>query len=184
MKKRVAGIVLTTVAVSGLGLGAAGVAFADPTATGTPSATASTGTDGQARQDTPGRGHHGRKGEAEMAAQLAQKLGVDEAKVTDALTAIRTERRAQAQNEQSTRPDRAAMEAEIAKGLASKLGVDEAKVTAALQEIRAANEAEHKAQFTSRLDQAVTDGKLTRAEGDAVLKAAEAGVIGMGGGGR
>ncbi len=142
MKKRVAGIVLTTVAVSGLGLGAAGLAFAEPTTgTSTPSATASTDT-GQMSQDQMGQGMRGHRGgmgdrEGDLAAQLAEKLGVDQA-----------------------------------------------KVTTMLEEIRASHEADHKAQFTTRLDQAVTDGKLTRAEADAVLKAAEAGVIGMGGGPR
>lgn len=73
------------------------------------------------------------------------------------------------------------MDSEMAKQLAEKLGIDEAKVTQAQAEIRNAHQAEAKTAFSTRLDQAVTDGKLTRAEADAVLKAAEAGVIPMGG---
>ena len=80
-----------------------------------------------------------------------------------------------------TRPDRATRDTALAKALATELKVDEAKVTAALEEIRAEHEAEHKAALQSRLDEAVKAGKLTDAEADAVVKAAEAGVIGYGG---
>lgn len=202
MKKRVAGLILTGVAAAGLGLGAAGVAFADPSATpsASPTTQATAGTSSGTGQDNPGRGHHRGERQGELAKQLAAKLGVDETKVTEALQSLRTEQRAQAraqrdqapqgtQGDQGSpgtgqKPDRTARDAELAKGLAQKLGVDEAKVTQALSDIRTAHQAEHKAAFSTRLDQAVTDGKITRAEADAVLKAAEAGVIGMGGPGR
>lgn len=187
MKKRVAGLILTGVAATGLGLGAATTAFADPTASPTPGATASADT-GSAQSEQRGPGMRGDRGErsAELAKQLAEKLGVDEAKVTSALEELRTERQAQRSQDQQdqAKPDPAARQAEMAKALATKLGVDEAKVTAALDEIHTAEQAEHKTAFTQRLDQAVTDGKLTRAEADAVVKAADAGVIPMGGRGR
>lgn len=73
------------------------------------------------------------------------------------------------------------MDGELAKQLAEKLGVDQAGVTQALMEIRTSHQAERTREFRATLDRAVTDGKLTRAEADAVVKAAEAGVIGMGG---
>lgn len=179
-------------AVAGAGAGAATLANAEPTATPSaspsapadPSAAPSTGTQDQGG---PGQGRHGRGGmDATMAKDLAGKLGVDEAKVTEALQAIRTEERATRQQGQQgqqngTKPDPAAREAEMAKKLAEKLGVDEAKVTTALNELRQAHQADEKAAFKTKLDQAVTDGKLTRAEADAVQKAADAGVIGMGG---
>jgi hypothetical protein len=46
---------------------------------------------------------------------------------------------------------------------------------------RAGDRAARLQQLKSRLDQAVTDGKLTRAEADAIVRAAEAGVL-LGGG--
>lgn len=84
---------------------------------------------------------------------------------------------------------------EFAKALAEELGVDEQKVSDALTKVREQlkpaagmqkdgnkpDAADRKAQLKERLDQAVKDGKLTRAEADAITKAADAGVL-MGGG--
>ena len=72
-------------------------------------------------------------------------------------------------------------DAALAKALADKLKLDEPKVTQALTEIRAARQAEQTAALKERLDAAVADGKLTRAEADAVTKAVEQGVINVGG---
>lgn len=75
----------------GAGLGVTGMATAATTPTPTPSSSASA-------EATPGtsdgqgmRGGHGKGGErgAAQAAELAAKLGVDEAKVTEALQAFR-----------------------------------------------------------------------------------------------
>jgi hypothetical protein len=108
-------------------------------------------------------------------------LGVDEAKVTDALKAFREANKPTTpptEGTEGTKPDRAAHEAALAKSLAAALGIDESKVTAALEEIRTAAQEERAAALKTRLDKAVADGKLTQAEADAVTKAVEAGVIG------
>jgi hypothetical protein len=87
--------------------------------------------------------------------------------------------------------DRAAARAQkedaLAGALATELGIDKAKVAAALTKVQAAQETQEKADHTAalkgKLDQAVTDGKLTRDQADAILKAADAGVLQGGGGG-
>jgi len=115
---------------------------------------------------------------------VVEHLGVDEAKVTDALKAFREANRPTTpptEGTEGTKPDRTAQEAALAKSLAAALGIDESKVTAALEEIRTAAQEERAAALKTRLDKAVTDGKLTQAEADAVTKAVEAGVIGGGG---
>ncbi len=82
------------------------------------------------------------------------------------------------------RPDREAQRAqrqeELAEALAKELGVDKEKVPAALEKVRAEREtkarADRVAALKTRLDAAVAEGKLTREQADAILKAAEAGV--------
>ena len=72
---------------------------------------------------------------------------------------------------------------QLASALAKELGVDEQKVSDALDKLRAekpANPPRERTDLKTRLDQAVAEGKLTRAEADAVLKAAEAGILGPG----
>jgi len=89
----------------------------------------------------------------------------------------------------TTTDDRAAKRAqqqdELAAALAKELGIDKAKVAAALEKVQteraAAAKAERLADLKTRLDAAVTAGKLTRAEADAILKAAENGVLPQGG---
>jgi hypothetical protein len=117
----------------------------------------------------------------QTAADLATKLGVEEAKVTEALQAFREANKPTAAPAEGTKPDRTAQDAAMAKSLAEALGVEESKVTAALEEIRAAAQAERAAALKTRLDTAVSDGTLTQAEADAVTKAVEKGVIGGGG---
>jgi len=169
----------------GIGLGLAGFASADPTTTPSPNPSASASTD-------PGRGgpgHGGHRGgpgrgvaDADLAKQLAEKLGVTEAKVTKALQEIREADRpakpSSAPSAKPTPPDPEQREAALAKALAEKLGVDEATVTKAFEEIRAARQADRAAEVKTKLDAAVKDGTLTQAEADAVTKAIEKGVIG------
>ena len=78
-------------------------------------------------------------------------------------------------------------QAAFAAALAKELGISEDKVTAALEKVetqmRAEANTERQAALKARLDQAVKDGKLTQEQADAILKAAESGVL-PGGGGR
>jgi len=75
---------------------------------------------------------------------------------------------------------------QLASALAKELGVDEAKVSDALEKLREEKKADRpertpdkaRTDLKTRLDAAVKEGKLTQAEADAVLKAAEAGIIG------
>jgi UDP-N-acetylmuramyl pentapeptide synthase len=112
------------------------------------------------------------------AAVLAAKLGVDQAKLEDALRAFRQANRPSGPRTDGTKPDRAAKEGALAASLAKSLGIDEAKVKAALEELRTQAQAGRAAALKSRLDQAVKDGTLTQSEADAVTKAVEKGVIG------
>ena len=79
------------------GIGVAGLASADPTTTPTtsPSGAPSAGVD----QPGPGHGGPGRRAhdrlDGDLAAKLAEKLGLTEDKVTTALKEIRAERTAQ-----------------------------------------------------------------------------------------
>ncbi|HAG58628.1 MAG TPA: hypothetical protein DIT15_09310 [Arthrobacter bacterium] len=186
-KKITLGVTAAALAL-GAGIGVAGMASATTTPTPTPSAGSSTsagGTPSTAPMDGKGmRGGHGRGGfglVGDDAAELATKLGVDQAKVTDALKAFRAANKPATPPAEGTKPDPTAMQAELAKSLAASLGIDEAKVTAALDELRTAEQTERAAALKTRLDKAVTDGKLTQAEADAVTKAVQNGVIGAGG---
>ena len=126
-------------------------------------------------------GHSGRGLRAgDLATELANKLGVDESKVAEALRAIREENQPNARPDPATRPDIAEREAALAKALAGKLGIDETKIKTALQEIRTAHQAERAAALKAKLDAAVQDGTLTQAEADAVQKAVDQGVINFG----
>lgn len=191
--KKTAGIAAVA-ATAVLGLGIAGVARADDqgTSTSTSTPTSTSSTDANRGMGDGGRmghgwgGHMGRGGlAADIAADLAKKLGIEQSKVEDAIKAVRSDLRAnRTPGQPPTEADRTAREDALATALAKKLGIDVAKVKTALSEIRqerqAARFAEHQAELTARLDQAVKDGKLTRAEADAVLKAAKAGIIGFG----
>ncbi|EWT00448.1 hypothetical protein N865_15470 [Intrasporangium oryzae NRRL B-24470] len=183
-----------------IGLGVAGIARAADATSTTPTPTTQSQSSGDGGTSTaPGEGRGwgpgGRHGMGGMGlgadlTQLATNLGVDEAKLRDALKTVRDQLKAEHQAGRGTpgtpptAADRAAMQTELATKLAAALGVDEAKVQTALTELRAAHEAERQKAFDDRLAKAVTDGKLTQAEADAVKKAAQEGVIGMGGGPR
>lgn len=181
--------------------GGAASAWAETTAP-TPIAASSSTTDsgpsqavGQhhARQGQ-GHGHSHRHGLDTKA--LAQKLGITEEKLTQALDSIRQEHKdAKAQgrdqqgkdeSEQQETPAERQKEAEqeradFTKELAKKLGIDQAKVTTALDQLRTEQQAQAKTTFrtelSSRLDKAVSAGKLTSADRDSVLKAFDAGVL-------
>ncbi|MFP5283718.1 MAG: hypothetical protein ACLGIF_09735 [Actinomycetes bacterium] len=178
--KKIALTVAASAAALGAGLGVAGVASADPTPTpsASPSSSASAAPDSDRRDGGFGRRGHGVGPDT---AALAQKLGVAEDKLRDALREIHDENKPTAKPTPGTdRPDPAERDAELAGQLAEKLGLDEAKVKAALDELRTERQQERAEALQSRLDQAVKDGTLTQAEADAVTKAVEKGVIGGG----
>lgn len=90
--------------------------------------------------------------------------------------------------EETTREERGAAErGEFAAALAEELGLDAATVDAALEsvwtELAEEREAEHRAALEDRLAEAVEAGDLTQEQADALLAAAEAGVLGGGRGG-
>ena len=160
----------------GAGLGVAGIASADPTPTTTSSPTAAPSGAPDPRGGPGGHGHGPR--EEAIAAQLANKLSVDEAKVTEALKAVREETRPTVKpTPGQDKPAPADRDAALAKALAGKLNIDEAKIKTALDEIRAAEASDRAAALKTRLDDAVKAGTLTQAEADAVTKAVEKGVI-------
>ncbi len=79
----------------GAGLGITGVATTTPTPGATSSTESSPQADGQGRH-----GGHWRDGGGQLASKLATKLGVDQAKVTDALKSFREA------NKPTTRPSK------------------------------------------------------------------------------
>jgi hypothetical protein len=174
VSKKTATAIASGVLALGAGIGVANMAAADTTPTATPtSGTRSPGA------DRGWAGHSGRGLRAgDFVTELANKLGIDDAKVAEALRAIRAEN--QPRPDPTTRPDVAEREAALAKALSSKLGIDETMIKTALQEIRAAHRAERAAALKARLDAAVQDGTLTQAEADAVQKAVDQGVINFG----
>ena len=200
MKKLVIGgaAVLTT---AGIGLGLTQLANADPSSPKpTESSSVSVASEQASNQQGgPTDGQHGGPGGGMMGlrgvdtAALAQKLGVEESKLREALQSIHRSQESggmpsQGQSsgngsEQAAEggqgqppvappggPGSGDRDTEIAKALAQALGLDESTVTTALQEVR--TEANKKV-----LNQAVSEGKLTQAEADAVAKAAAAGVV-------
>lgn len=184
-KRITLGVTATALAL-GAGIGIAGMASATTTPTPTPSASSSAPADGGSgaapADGKGGRGGHGHGGiRGVETAGLATKLGVDEARVTEALKAAREANKPATKPAEGENPGAAARDAALAKSLAASLGIEEAKVTVALAELRSEAQAEKAAALKTKLDQAVTDGKLTQAEADAVTKAVEAGVIGGGG---
>jgi hypothetical protein len=81
-----------------------------------------------------------------------------------------------------------ARQQKLAEGLAKELGIDQAKVADALQKVEAQLRAQRptnpaptnedrQEQLKTRLAEAVKAGKITQAEADAILKAAQAGVL-------
>ncbi|MGC4152201.1 MAG: hypothetical protein QM628_03890 [Propionicimonas sp.] len=184
MKKQAVAAVSAVVLTAGLGVGVSQLASAEtPTPSPSPSSSA--------EQNNPGRKGGGHRGEAKLdVSGLAGKLGVDETKLTEAITAARktigsTEKTKPSEQTQAEREAaRTARQEAFAKALAAELGIDEAKVTTALDELRAERDAERAAESKAVLDQAVKDGKLTQAEADAVQKAADQGIVRIGKGGR
>ena len=181
-RKTTAVAVAAGVLTLGAGVGAATLASADPTTSpsASPSASAPATDQGGGPGGHRGGGPHGRD-QGQLAKTLADKLGVTEAKVTDALKAFWEANKPTGRPAPGTaKPDPAARDTALAKSLAKSLGVDEAKVTKALAEVRAAGQADRAAALKTKLDAAVKAGTLTQADADSVTKAVERGVINVG----
>ena len=181
---RTAAVTATGALALGVGLGIVGLASAAPTTSPSPTASPSASSSAAPGTAPDGRGDHrggpGRFGDRDGLAQdLADKLGVDVAKVRTALQEYREANRPTTPPDPATKPQ--PDDAALAKALAPKLGVDEAKVTTALAEIRSAHDAERAQAVADRLAEAVQAGTLTQAEADAVQKAADAGIVHVGG---
>lgn len=160
--------VALSVAGAGIAVGGIGLASADESVSGEVSATQiSPPTDGRG----PGHGPGHRRGPGELAAGLAEALGLEESDVTAALQAVRDHLEPGAPAEDETR-------AEMASALADELGVSEQQVTDALASMAADRMAEGRSMLADRLDAAVADGSLTAADKQSVLKAFDAGVLG------
>ncbi len=158
--------------VAGLGLAIGGLAVATADDTDPP---ASQGQEqGLDERGGPGGHHGGPRGGGELAADLAEELGVTEEQVRDAWEAVRD-------------ADREALREELAAALAEELDLPQAEVEAALEKVRDATVAELRTEarerLVERLDDAVADDDLTAADKASVLKAFDAGVIGDGPGG-
>ncbi|MEO5653659.1 MAG: hypothetical protein ABIN79_07090 [Marmoricola sp.] len=177
-----------SVAGAGIAVGGIGLAAADDGTSGqgagaqtnSPSADGATANSATARE---GRGPGDRGGSDQLAAGLAEALGVQQSDVTAALQAVREKRgpETSTEGETRTRPsetEREARRAEMAAALADELGVSEQRVTAAMDSLAVDRVAEGRSALAERLDTAVAEGSLTEAEKQAVLKAFDAGVLG------
>lgn len=180
-------IIRTSIAtgVAGLGLSLGGIALAtaeDGTTASTTTAVATTDTQLPPGPGGPGPGGHG----DQLAADLADALGVSESEVTDALEAVHDELAPDAPDvpaagEQPTPPtdaEIAARQEAFAKALADELDLSVDKVTTALDKLHAEHEADARSALADRLDDAVAAGDLTQADKASVLKAFDAGVLG------
>lgn len=187
--KKVAGAAAVGVTAVALGLGFSSVAQADES-TPAPTTTTQRDTSADGRLGSRGPGHGARHGGGMNVglSNLAEKLGVDETKLQDAMSAVRDDLRDDMEGLRDALRDgtvdhdtiREQVQQKHAAALAEALGIDASEVEAALDEIRAERDDQREQAVADRLDQAVEDGTLTQAEADAVKKAIDEGVMGGG----
>ena len=125
-------------------------------------------------------------GSQSQATYLAEKLGVAEADVAQALADYRAAN-SQAQTQSGRSMDDAQRDAhheELANYLADKLNLDATQVLDALNGMDEARKAQRTEQLQSRLETAVQEGRLTQEQADARLQAHAAGEMGFGNGRR
>lgn len=179
-----------------LGMGMTQLAQAETiTPSPTPSATSSTAPENTTpiRNRQEHRGHEsvrhegrGVEGRGPDVSALATALGLPEADVRDALSAVR-------QSTMDSRPNNAGPaerdaareehQAAFAKALADELGIDEATVVKAMEGLQRERMAAPSIRDKAVIDQAVADGTLTQTEADAVQKAIDSGIVSTRGGG-
>lgn len=183
MKKTLIAGAASIVVASCVGLAVALPAQAESLTT-SPSSTSASETGDSTTGDRAGRGHGGRGLDA---AALATKLGLTEASITDALSAVRdatepAEHQSADATDEEKEAARDARKAAFVGALAAELNIDEDTVTEALADIRTEKAAERTAAMVATLEEAVADGTLTQVEADAVQKAIDAKVLGDRGG--
>lgn len=191
LTKKIALGIASSVIVLGSGFAAATIASADaPTPTPTPSQSWQRGggygrMGGTATTTTPGAGMMNGTGYGAVANSeyLAGKLGVSQDAVTAAMQKYHATNPVQTRGRDLTTAPQDAQHADLAAFLAKELNVPEATVLSALNTQSDVRQADRTADLKVSLDQAVTDGRLTQAQADAILKAHDAGVRmgGMGG---
>lgn len=188
-------------ALLGGSFGAAQYAAADEqpptTQPDTTSGSATQNPDGeQAKPD--GRGERNRRGDRHQkrregftrnAEKLAEKLGVSQDQLKEALktahdTVGKPERLGPDATSQQRMAAREEHKAKIVSELAGQLGIEETAVTKALSEIKEEADAKRAEDAKPRLDRAVQDGKLTDSEAAAVQKAIAQGIAQLSGEGR
>jgi len=191
LTKKIALGIASSVIVLGSGFAAATIASADaPTPTPTPSQSWQRGggygrMGGTATTTNPGAGMMNGTGYGAVANSeyLAGKLGVSQDAVTAAMQKYHATNPVQTRGRDLTTAQQDAQHADLAAFLAKELKVPEATVLSALNTQSDVRQADRTADLKVSLDQAVTDGRLTQAQADAILKAHDAGVRmgGMGG---
>ena len=181
-KKSVAIGLSAAVLTAGIGLGVSQIANADQsTPTPTPSASASASSSPGSHHKGDAKGHGPRARGSEDLSTLASKLGVDETKLKEAMSAARKEVGDSDRTSRPTKAERTAQREAYVKALAKELGVDADKVTTALKEIAQEQREARQGEEKERLAKAVTDGTLSQAEADAVQKALDEGIVRLGG---
>lgn len=116
------------------------------------------------------------------AADLAAKLGVSQDAVSAALAKYHAANPMTVRGAGLTAEQQAAEHEKLASFLAGELKVDRATVLQALTTRQETRQADRTAQLETALDQAVKDGRITRAQADAILAAHASGAMrgGMG----
>lgn len=172
--------VAISIAGAGLAVGATGLATADDT---TPPQSSTTSAPLPGEGPGPGHGHGPGGGPAELATGLADALDLQESDVAAALEAVHEQLEPETSAGEETRApltpaEQEARQAELASALAGQLDLSEQVITDALDSLAADRMAEARSLLSDRLDTAVSDGDLTKADKESVLKAFDAGVLG------
>lgn len=184
--KRITLAAVSTLGIAGVGLGIGSAAMADPSSASPSSkpSSSSSATPGTTKEDSGKGGRNGEHGGGvgAPAKELAAKLGLSESTVSQAIkdareSAAKPSTPSKDQTEAEREAARTARHKHFVTALAAKLKITEQKLTTAIQAVQADQNAAQTAALTTKLDSAVKAGTLTRAEADAVLKAAKAGVI-------
>jgi len=170
-----------TLVVLATTFGAAALASAQPP-TPTPSRTATQVGWGGGRGGMAGMRNGTGYGATANAADLAAKLAVSQDAVSAALAKYHTANPTQVRRAGLTVEQQAAEHEKLATFLANELKVDRATVLQALTTRQETRQADRTAQLETSLDAAVKDGRITRAQADAILAAHASGAVrgGMG----